>query len=100
LLHVVFALGPAGRLTRRLHGREEQCDEDRDDRDHHQQLDERKALLCSPHTFTFTFFTNFADGGSATNRSEKNLGVQWRSASLRGDIRPRPWTTGNMRKKK
>ena len=38
LLEVVDALGPAGRLAGRLHGRQEQGDQHGDDGDHHQQL--------------------------------------------------------------
>ena len=34
LLEVVFALGPAGRLTDLLHGRQEQADQDGDNGDH------------------------------------------------------------------
>ena len=40
---MVLALGAAGRLAGRLHGRQQQRDQHADDRDHHQQLDERKA---------------------------------------------------------
>ena len=42
LLEVVGALHPAGRLARRLHRGQQQRDQDADDRDHHQQLDQRK----------------------------------------------------------
>jgi hypothetical protein len=40
LFQVVAALGAAGRLPRRLHGREQQGDQDRDDGDDNQQLDQ------------------------------------------------------------
>jgi len=40
LLQVVCALDPAGRLSSRLHGRQQQGDQDADDRDHDQQLDQ------------------------------------------------------------
>ena len=43
LLEVVDALRPPGRLAGRLHGGQQQGDQDRDDRDHHQELDEREA---------------------------------------------------------
>src|SRR5262249_13844872 len=43
LLQVVAALGPGGRFADLLDGGEEQSDQDRDDRDHHQQLDERET---------------------------------------------------------
>jgi len=40
LPHVVLALRAACGLAGLLHGREQQCDEDRDDRNHDQQLDQ------------------------------------------------------------
>src|SRR5262249_12430944 len=43
LLHVVRALGSAGRLPRRLHGGEQQGDEYGDDRDDNEQLDQGEA---------------------------------------------------------
>ena len=43
LLEVVDALRPPGRLARRLDGGQQQGDQDRDDRDHHQQLDQREG---------------------------------------------------------
>jgi len=44
LLEVILALGPPGGLACRLHGREQEADEDADDRDHHQEFDERETL--------------------------------------------------------
>jgi hypothetical protein len=50
LLQVVRALRPGGGLADLLNGREEEADQDRDDRDHHQQLDQREAApLGGPH---------------------------------------------------
>ena len=43
LLQVVGALGAAGGLAGRLDRRQEQGDQDRDDGDHHQQLDQGEA---------------------------------------------------------
>ena len=43
LLQVVGALGPPRRFACGLHRRQEQGDQDCDDRDHHQQLDERES---------------------------------------------------------
>ena len=43
LLQVVDALGAAGGLARRLHGGQEQADQDGDDGDHHQQFDQRET---------------------------------------------------------
>jgi len=40
LLQVVDALAATGSLARRLHGRQEQGDQDTDDRDDHQELDQ------------------------------------------------------------
>ena len=40
LLQVVDALRPPGGLAGRLHGGQEQGDQDGDDRDHHQQFDQ------------------------------------------------------------
>jgi hypothetical protein len=39
LPEIVAALAAAGRLARRLHRRQQQCNEDSDDRDYNQQLD-------------------------------------------------------------
>ena len=44
LLEVAGALGPSRRLAGRLHGRQEQRDEDADDGDHHQEFDEGKCF--------------------------------------------------------
>ena len=44
LAHVVRACRPPPRLAGRIDGRQQQADQDADDRDHHQQLDERKTL--------------------------------------------------------
>ena len=43
LLEVVQALRPGGRLADLLDGGQQEPDEDRDDRDHHQQLDQREG---------------------------------------------------------
>jgi hypothetical protein len=43
LLHLIGATGTIGSLTGRLHGGQEQTDQRGDDRDHHQQFDEREA---------------------------------------------------------
>ena len=43
LLQVVHALDPPRRLAGRLNGRQQQGDQDGDDRDHHQELDQREA---------------------------------------------------------
>ena len=43
LLEVVRALGASGGLAGRLDGGQQQRDQDRDDRDHHQKLDQREA---------------------------------------------------------
>ena len=45
LLEVVLRLRPGGRLADLLHGGQEQADQDRDDRDHHQQLDQRETAI-------------------------------------------------------
>ena len=45
LLHVVLALAASGGFPGLLYGREQQRDEDGDDRNHHQQLDQRKSPL-------------------------------------------------------
>ena len=44
LLEVVLALRPPGRFSRRLHGRQQQPDEDADDRDDHQEFDQGEGL--------------------------------------------------------
>jgi hypothetical protein len=45
LVQVVLALRPAGGLARLLNRRQQQRDQDGDDRNHHQQLDQRKARV-------------------------------------------------------
>ena len=45
LLEIVFALRAASGLASLLNGRQEQGNQDGDDRDHHQQLDEREPAL-------------------------------------------------------
>jgi hypothetical protein len=47
LFHVVAALRAAGRFTRLLDRGQQQGDQDRNDRDHHQQLNERKSPWMS-----------------------------------------------------
>ena len=57
LLEVVDALDAAGGLARRLHGGQQQRDQDRDDRDDDQQLDQREggATMSSLHDVTLSF---------------------------------------------
>jgi len=43
LFQVVRARVPPGGLAGALHGRQQEADQDRDDRDHHQEFDEREA---------------------------------------------------------
>ncbi len=45
LFQVVFALSAAGGFPRLLHCGQEQGNQDRDNRDDHEQLNQRKALL-------------------------------------------------------
>ena len=47
LLEVVGALDPPRRFPRRLHGGEQQSDQDGDDRDDDEQLDQGEAALRS-----------------------------------------------------
>ena len=47
LLEIVAALRAAGRFAGGLNGRKQQGDEDRDNRDHDQQLDQREARPCA-----------------------------------------------------
>ena len=44
LLQIVFALGPSRSLTGLLDRREKQSNQNRDDRDHDQQFDQRKGF--------------------------------------------------------
>ena len=48
LPEIVAAGDPPTRLPRTLHGRQQQSDERRDDRDHHEQFDERESLFFFP----------------------------------------------------
>jgi hypothetical protein len=47
LFEVIDTLRPAGRLARRLHGRQQQRDQYRNDCDDDQELDERKRTVAS-----------------------------------------------------
>ena len=47
LLEIVDALGAAGGFASRLHGGQEQRDQDGDDGDHHQKLDQGKTLRAA-----------------------------------------------------
>ena len=49
LLEVVDALAAAGRFARGLNRRQQECYENANDRDHHEQFDERKAANISFH---------------------------------------------------
>jgi hypothetical protein len=48
LLHLIRALDPTRRLPRRLHGGQEQPDQDSNDRNHDEQLDQRKRRPNGP----------------------------------------------------
>ena len=50
LLEIVLALRLTPRLAGRLHGRQQQRDQDADDRNHHQQFDQRKSSPRRPLT--------------------------------------------------
>jgi hypothetical protein len=43
VFEIVAAAAATGRFARRLNGGQQQCYQDPDDRDHHEQFDERKA---------------------------------------------------------
>jgi hypothetical protein len=53
LLQVVAALRPAGRFAGGLDGGKQQGDEDRDNRDYHQQLNQRKTSPSRSHKQPF-----------------------------------------------
>ena len=53
LFQVAFALSPSGCFTSLLNGGKQECDEDGDDRDHHQKLNERKGSFVSKHGEAF-----------------------------------------------
>ena len=46
LLEIVAAPGPAGRFANFLHRGQQQADQDGNDRDHHQQFDQREAAFA------------------------------------------------------
>jgi hypothetical protein len=48
LFQVVFALRAAGGFTSLLHSGQQQCNQNGDDRDHHQQFDQRKTTPIRP----------------------------------------------------
>ena len=49
LLEIVAALGSAGRLASRLNRRKKKCDQNANDRDHHQQFDKSETLKNTTH---------------------------------------------------
>ena len=53
LRQLIQASGSAGRFPRRLHGRQEQCDQNADDGDHHQQLDQRDCVASGVREYDF-----------------------------------------------
>ena len=59
LLEIVAAGHPPRRLTRRLHGRQEQADEGGDDRDHHEQFDEGETDSGTRELARHGFVTDF-----------------------------------------
>src|SRR5262249_37254034 len=58
-LEIVLALTATGGLAGRLHGGQQQCDEHADDRDDHEQFDERKPVSCLASTHDY--FSNFVN---------------------------------------
>ena len=56
LLKIAFALDPSSRLARLLNRGQQQCDQDRDDRDDDKQFDQRETLNDS-----FCHFNPFAN---------------------------------------
>ena len=69
LLQVVDALGAAGGLAGRLHGGQQEADQDRDDRDHDQQLDQGESptarLLDDSWRLSRWFWASLDDQTSA-----------------------------------
>jgi hypothetical protein len=49
LLEIVFALGAAGRLAGLLHRGQQQRHQNANDRDHHQQFNQREPTLATQH---------------------------------------------------
>lgn len=49
LFQIAFALSPSSGFASLLYGGKQECDEDGDDRDHHQKLNERKGSFVSKH---------------------------------------------------
>src|SRR5262249_15443777 len=105
LLQVIDALGPPRRLARRLDGGQEQRDQDRDNGDHHQQLDQREptppAHGTTHETSPFRCSTRVRKMKGAINPSSRimagsagNNGERSSRSSLLLDLfmrSPRPW---------
>ena len=75
LLQVVDALGATGGLAGRLDGGQEQGDQDGDDRDHHQQLDQREAANVAAAGLSM----RSARQGSPSGSSGRDLVVRGRN---------------------
>ena len=75
LLEVVFALDAPGCLTRRLHCGEQQPDEDRDDRDHDQEFDQRETAMNITHGVN-PFLKSFPQAGELPASSELSEDAQ------------------------
>jgi hypothetical protein len=76
LLQVIRAARTTGGFTGCLHGRQEQADEHADDRDHHQELDEREApsLGQRGRSHGYTFVMPNRAGNEKMNKSTEKVG--------------------------
>jgi hypothetical protein len=93
----------AGRLASRLHGRQDQPHEHRDDRDHHQQLDERetprRSRACGGHGTGITKEGSAAGGvgGIAVGRTILHSGTNSSAGDSAADGRARGLTNSSPR---
>jgi hypothetical protein len=78
LLEVVAALSAAGRLAGLLDGRQQQGDQDRDDRDDHEQFDERKRgpSVHARHWISFEMARYCEDRPTTNHRTRTRLALE------------------------
>ncbi len=79
LLEVVHALDPPRRLAGALDGGEQQRDQDRDDRDHHEQFDQREPVAAPAHLGSTSREGRMDDYGGILHNGRTNVNLRGRA---------------------
>jgi hypothetical protein len=68
LFEIVLALGAAGSFTGLLNSGQQECDQDRDNRDHNEQFDQRESTpICSLQAASRLFHRKFSSDKRKNN---------------------------------